>query len=249
MPVARAQKLVRPDTSFGPFRFVEAVAWLIVALACRIAGMNETPWWPLALSGDSIAVLLAFMAIARRAFKMFGRPAPSHDFTFDQEARLSLRVFGAMVIVMITATLLMALLGHASMAPYCLLGLDGMAFNGPTVFGRIWAAVIAALVLLLVLGADRNSGKISIRATIRGAIHHGVRFGAAVAVLVVFYIALGSIQGLVRSDIWGFWPITASSQYAKNLIYFMFTLGFAVIRLWATLLILTYGLKPSPKTR
>jgi hypothetical protein len=40
MPIARAQKLIRPDTSFGPFRFVDAVPWLIVALACRIVGAD-----------------------------------------------------------------------------------------------------------------------------------------------------------------------------------------------------------------
>jgi hypothetical protein len=245
MPTARAQRLVRPDTSFGPFRYIEAVAWLIVALACRVAGTNETPWWPLALCGDSIAVLMAYMAVTRRVFEIYGRPARFLHLTFDRELRLSLRVFGFIVIVIIAATVSMAILGHASIAPYCLLGLDGMAFNGPTVFGRIWGAVIAALVLLLILGADRNSGKIRVGATLRSAVSHGVRFGAAVAVLVVFYIALGFVQGMVRNDVWDFWPITVSSQYAKNLIYFTFTLGFAMTRLWATLLILSYGLKPS----
>jgi hypothetical protein len=247
MPGAHAQKLIRPDTSFGPFRFVDAVPWLMVALACRIisADGSQLLLWLLGLCGTSIAVLLAFMAVARRVFEMFDRPAYLHDQSLDQEVQLSLRIFGCLAIVTIGATLLTAVLGQASIASYFLLGLDGMAFNGPTVFGRIWSAVVAAMVLLLVLGVDRDSGKISVASTLRGAIHHGVRFGAAVVVLVAVYVALGSVQGWVRNEIWGFWPIAAAGQYTKNLIYFMFTLGFAVARLWATVLILTYGLKQS----
>jgi|GraSoiStandDraft_28_1057319.scaffolds.fasta_scaffold249352_2 hypothetical protein len=249
MPVARAQKPDRADTSFGPFRFVEAVPWLMVALAFRIAGMNETPWWPLALAGESIAVLLAFIAIARRVFEMFGHPARFHDRTFGQQLRLSLRLFGAIVLVMVAATALMAVFGHAPMASYCLLGVDGMAFSGPTVFGRIWGAVVAALVLLLMLGVNSDSGKINIGATLRGAIDHGARFGAAVVIVIVFYMALGLLQGAVRNNVWGFWPITVSSPNTRNLIYFVLTLGFAALRLWVALLVLASGLKTFRRPR
>jgi hypothetical protein len=246
MPAARAQRLVGSKSSFGPFRFVAALPWLMVALAFRIAGMNETRWWPLALAGESIAILLAFMTIARRVFEMFGRPSPFHGLTFGQEVKLSLRLFGAIALVMVAATMLMALLGHAPIASYCLMGVDGMAFNGPTVFGRVWGAVVAALALLLMLGVNSRSGKISIGATLRGVIDHGARFGAATAFVIIFYMELGLIQGAVRNDIWGFWPITVASQNARNLVYFILTLGFAVVRLWIALLVLASGLKPFP---
>jgi hypothetical protein len=49
----------------------------------------------------------------------------------------------------------------------------------------------------------------------------------------------------VRSAIWNFWQISDASQFVKNLVYFVFIFGFAMLRLWMTLLILTIGLKQS----
>ena len=36
-----------------------------------------------------------------------------------------------------------------------------------------------------------------------------------------------------------------AGQFIKNLIYFVFIFSFAMLRLWMTLLILTFGLKQS----
>jgi hypothetical protein len=40
MTVSLARRLVGPDISFGPFRFVEAVPWLLLAETFRIVGAN-----------------------------------------------------------------------------------------------------------------------------------------------------------------------------------------------------------------
>jgi hypothetical protein len=246
MPIARSQQLVRPNISFGPFRFVEAVPWLMVALACRIVGPEDKPLLDLlALCGTCVAVLMAFMAVARRVFEIFDRPSHLDGLPLDKELRLALRIFGRIVAVMVAATLLMHNFGNASVAPYFMLGLDSMAFNQSSISGKVWSACIAALVLLLILGIDRDTGKLSFASAFRGLTNHGVRYGAAAAVLAAFYVALGPIQILVLNGFWGSSIVAASSQPTKNLIYFTVTLGFAAIRLWATLLILTYGLKPS----
>jgi hypothetical protein len=50
---------------------------------------------------------------------------------------------------------------------------------------------------------------------------------------------------LVRSLIWNFWQTSEASQFVKNLIYFVFIFSFAMLRLWMSLAILTYGLKQS----
>jgi hypothetical protein len=73
----------------------------------------------------------------------------------------------------------------------------------------------------------------------------GLWIGGAAAVLGVVYLGLGLGQGFVRSAIWNFWQVSSASQFIKNLIYFVFIFGFAMLRLWITLLILTYGLKQS----
>ena len=49
----------------------------------------------------------------------------------------------------------------------------------------------------------------------------------------------------MRSAIWTFWQTSEASQFIKNLIYFVFIFGFAMLRLWMTLLILTFGLRQS----
>ena len=64
-------------------------------------------------------------------------------------------------------------------------------------------------------------------------------------VLGLVYLCLGLGQGWVRGAIWNFWQVSSSSQFIKNLIYFIFIFSFAMLRLWITLLILTYGLKQS----
>jgi hypothetical protein len=63
--------------------------------------------------------------------------------------------------------------------------------------------------------------------------------------LAVTYLGLSFGQGLVRSLIWNFWQTSEASQFVKNLIYFVFIFSFAMLRLWMSLAILTYGLKQS----
>jgi len=124
-------------------------------------------------------------------------------------------------------------------------GLDGMAFDQWTDIGKFWSAVIAALVLLMIVDAERNHGQVSFMRAVREFARRSVWIGGAAVVLGVAYLGLGLGQGLVRSAIWNFWQVSSASQFIKNLIYFVFIFGFAMLRLWITLLILTYGLKQS----
>ena len=93
--------------------------------------------------------------------------------------------------------------------------------------------------------AERNGGRISFFAAAGEFGRRGIWIGAAVAVLGGVYVALGFGQDLVRSAIWNFWQTSSSRQFIKNLIYFVFIFSFAMLRLWLTLLILTWGLKQS----
>ena len=69
--------------------------------------------------------------------------------------------------------------------------------------------------------------------------------GCAAVVLGVAYIGLGIVQGSARGIIWNFWHTSDASQFIKNLVFFVFIFSFAMLRLWMTLLILTFGLKQS----
>jgi len=245
MAIARAQRLSRPDVSYGPFRFFEAVPWLLLAETFRIVGANVSlllGW--LALIPECIFVLMAFNAVARRAFPLFERPAPLQRISLGEELRLSLRIFWRVAVVLYVAAFLAGCLGLSSDAPYFMWGLAGVAFNQLSFVGRAWAAVIAALILLLMLDIDRT-GKPALSSALRGLAEHGIRFGATVAALAVFYIGWGVIQILLFNAIWSTPALGAADPRTKGLIFIVVTFVFAFVRLWATLLILTSGLKQS----
>ena len=95
------------------------------------------------------------------------------------------------------------------------------------------------------VGAERNQGQINLFDAAGDFARRGLWVGAAVMVLGLAYLGLGLGQGLVRSAIWNFWQTSSASPLIKNLTYFVFIFSFAMLRLWVTLLILTYGLKQS----
>jgi len=68
---------------------------------------------------------------------------------------------------------------------------------------------------------------------------------AAIAVLTLGNLALGFVQDAVRDVLLDFWRHSPINQLLKNLIYFVFIFSFAMLRLWMTLLVLTFGLKQS----
>jgi hypothetical protein len=101
------------------------------------------------------------------------------------------------------------------------------------------------LVLLILVGAERNRGRVALFAALREFARRWYWLGGAMVVLGIAYLGLGLVQGFVRSVIWNFWQTSDAGQFIKNLIYFVFIFSFAMLRLWMTLLILTYGLKQS----
>ena len=120
-----------------------------------------------------------------------------------------------------------------------------MAFDQYTALGKFWSAFIAALVLLMLVGAERNRGRVGLFAALGEFARRWYWLGCAVIALGVAYLGLGLVEGFVRSAIRAFWQTSDASQFIKNLIYFVFIFSFAMLRLWMTLLILTCGLKRS----
>ena len=243
MPITRAQRLTRPETSYAPFRFFEAVPWLLLAEAFRIVGASTPPLLTLlALIFECIGVLMAFNAVARRAFPLFALPVPLEGLTVGDEIRLSLRIFWRVTAVIIVGTVLATWAGLEADAPYFVWGLTGMAFNQLSYIGRLWAAVIAVLVLAMLLDADRT-GRPTLVSSVRRLGEHGVRFGAHIAALAIFYVGWGTIQILLFNAIWRTPALGGADPRTKGLIFFAVTFVFAFVRLWATLLILASGLK------
>ncbi|MCP1971622.1 hypothetical protein [Bradyrhizobium elkanii] len=249
MTVALRQQLslrkTRPETSFGPFRPLPALPWLVMATAIRIVGFGKPGLIVPALVLADVCVLLAFFATARDSIQAAGGQSSLGELTLGEQIKLSLSILWRIVLVIIIATLATAAIGFSSFAPHLLWGLDGMAFDQGADLGRFWSAAIAALVLLIIVNAESNGGRVALFAAVKDLGRHALWLGAAVLLLGVINVALGYGQGLVRTAIWHFWQISMVGQPLKNLIYVVFIFSFAMLRLWITLSILTFGLKQS----
>ena len=66
----RREHLTRPNTSFGPFRFLEALPWLVLAAAMRVLAYGGGPVALPAIIVANISVLLAFVLVAQRSIEL-----------------------------------------------------------------------------------------------------------------------------------------------------------------------------------
>lgn len=247
MTIALRKQLQRPlpQVSFGPFRFLEALPWLVMAAAMRVIAFGGGVVAFPALVIASIAVLHAFLVVAQRSIELAGGQTNLGALDFTEQFRLSKAVLGRIALLMFAVSCALLAAGFKTFAPNMMDGIDGMAFDQWTDIGKFWSATIAALILLMVVGAEQNNGQVTFFKAAGEFVRRGLWIGTAVIVVGVVYIGLGLGQGWVRSAIWNFWQISSASQFIKNLIYFVFIFSFAMLRLWVTLLILTFGLKQS----
>jgi hypothetical protein len=234
-----------PQVSFGPFRFLESLPWLAMAAAMRVIAFGGGAVAFPAIIVAAIAVLHAFLVVAQRAIEFNGGQSSLGELDFAEQLRLSRTVVRQIALLIFATVCVLLAAGCTSLAPDMLFGLDGMAFDQGSNIGKFWSAFIAALILLMLVDAEHNQGKVSVFRAIKEFARRSIWMGAAVLVLGVVYFGLGFGQGVVRNAIWHFWQVFSASQFIKNLIYFVFIFGFAMLRLWITLMILTYGLKQS----
>ncbi|QIP04379.2 hypothetical protein [Bradyrhizobium symbiodeficiens] len=234
----------RPETSFGPFKLLHALPWLILAAAMRVIAFGGGAVALPAIIVADISVLLAFFATARQSIEAAGGQSSLGTLTLGEQFKLSFSILWRIMLVMIAAALSGAAIGYEA-SYHLMAGLDGMAFDQFTHPGRFWSAWIAALVLLMIVRAERNDGKVDLFAAIGEFARRGLWLGAAVIVLGAVNVALAYGQEAVRIAIWNFWQTSSATQFTKNLIYFVFIFSFAMLRLWITLTILTLGLRQS----
>lgn len=241
----RHEKLSRPNVTFGPFRFLEALPWLILAAAMRVVAYGGGPAALPAIIVASISILLAFVLVAQRSIELAEGQTGLGSLTLLEQFRLARGILGRIFLLMAVMALVIHFAGYTAAAPNMMLGLDGMAFDQFTTFGKFWSAAVAVLVLLMVIGADANNGTVGFFSAVDELGRRLVWIGAAVVVLGGIYIGLGLVQGEVRHAIWIYGQTAPHGHFVKNLIFFVFIFSFAMLRLWITLLVLTYGLKQS----
>jgi hypothetical protein len=241
----RLQQHTLPNVSFGPFRFLEAMPWLVLAASMRVIAFNNAFIAIPAIGFASIAVLHAFLVVTQRSIELAQGQTSLGALTFSEQSRLTRAILWRIALLMIAATMAVSLAGFTGFAPHLLTGLDGMAFDQGTSLGKFWSALVAAIVLLMVVGAEQNRGRVAFWKAVDELARRSLWLGAAVVVLGVLYLGLGLGQGLIRNALWQFYQTSALHPLIKNLIYFVFIFGFATLRLWVTLLVLTWALRQS----
>jgi hypothetical protein len=218
-----------PRISFAPFRLLHVLPWLVVAAASRVVASGGTPAGMLATLVATLATMHAFVLTTR----------------FGEQLKLSLSTLWRIVLLLLVVALLLQFFEFPTLASNTLLGIDGMAFDQITSVGKFWSATIAALVLVMIVSAEQSGGKVTFFRAVAQLAWRWPWLGHAVLVLGIIYLGLGFAQGLVRDAIWQFWQTSETSPFTKNLVYFVFIFSFAMLRLWATLLTLTFALKQS----
>jgi len=234
-----------PQTQFGPFRLLLALPWLVLAAAMRVIAFGGGAVALPAIIVANLAVLQAFLATATHSIEAEGGQTGLGDLDYLEQFNLMRTVLWRIVGLMLAATLALSALGFDKSAPSMMFGIEGMAFDQLTVLGKFWSSFVAALILLILVGAERNNGKVALFIAFGEFARRWYWLGGAALVLAIAYLGLGVVQGFARDAIWNFWQTSDASQFIKNLIYFVFIFGFGMLRLWMTLLILTYGLKLS----
>lgn len=230
--------------SYAPFRFMEAVPWLMLASALRLVGYSNRS---LAISCDvlsSIAIFLAFLLAARRMIEFADGKTQLGKLDFEQQIWLAGRVLWRIGLLILVMTFVVTWLGAFESGSHMLLGFDGIAFDQHTRLGMVWSSVLAGIVLLMVVTAGDARA-----ATLLGALKELARRARwmlpAIAAVAAFQFALNYGQGGARWLVWAYWRTSADPENIKSLVYFAFIFGFATIRLWGTLVILTLALRES----
>jgi len=242
--VASVRPIVLPNVSFGPYRLMEAVPWLMFATAMRIFESSNWGQWLVAAGLANLSIFLAFLLAARRMVEFTNGKTGLGRLDFRAQLTLARIVLIPIFAFVVVGSIVVFRLGARWTGMYFLLGFDGIAFDQYTYPCMAWSAFLAALLLLTVLKAE-STGSVGLFSIF---IEFGQRAACMVPAIVAVTIAdigLNAIQGAVRHLVVVFWHTSALPLTAKNLVYFLFIFSFASVRLWLTLAILTFALRDS----
>ena len=222
--------------------FLEAVPWLMLASAMRFYAYGAGGLG--ALIGMTIAMLcvfLAFLLAARRMIEWTGGQVQFGQWPIQDQLRVGRRILYRVVALLAAAAAMAWLLGFKVLAPNLLMGFDGIAFDQFTTAGMVWSSFLAAMVYLMLLDAEA-CGKPSLLRAFNALARYWRWLVPAIVLVALMQIALSFVQGQGRYLLWLAWHQTGPVAPMK-FVYFGFVFGFATVRLWLTLAILTYALR------
>lgn len=230
--------------AFRPRLLLETVPWLMLAAALRVViwhrGLAAYP----AEIGANTAIFIALLICARRMIEFTDGATQLGYLGLRDQLALAYRVLHPVGLLIVGLYIGLSLIGARTLAPSFYFGFDGIAFDQFSNLGRLWSAVVATIILLMVLRHEHGR-----QPSMLGALRElGARWKyllAGILVAALFQILLSPVQGQVRWWVYLFWTGTEAPETLKAAIYFTFIFGFATLRLWGTLAILIFALRES----
>ena len=230
--------------TFRPALLLETVPWLMLAAALRVVVYNGGLAAFQAGIGANAAIFIALLLCARRMIEFTDGTTQLGYLSLHDQLALAYRILHPVGLLIVGVYIGLASIGARTLAPQFYFGFDGIAFDQHCNLGRLWSAVIAAIVLLMVLNHE-HSRKPSIFGALRELAARWKFLLAGIVAAALFQVLLSPVQGLVRWWIYVFWTGTAAPEALKGAIYFTFIFGFATLRLWGTVAILIFALRES----
>jgi hypothetical protein len=241
-----AQQSARPG-AFRPGLLLETVPWLMLAAALRVViwhrGLAAYP----AEIGANAAIFLALLLCARRMIEFTDGTTQLGYLSLRDQLALSYRVLHPVGLLIAGLYVGLSLIGARTLAPSFYFGFDGIAFDQYSNLGRLWSAVVATVILLMVLRHEQGQ-RPSLPGALRELAARWKYLVAGILAAALFQILLSPVQGVVRWWVYLFWNGTAAPDLLKAAVYFTFIFGFATLRLWGTLAILIFALRESHRS-
>ena len=242
--VAAARPLVFPSVSFGPFRLLEAIPWLMLASSMRFLAYGNALLAGPALVVANVALLLAFVIVVWRMVLISDGRSELGLLGFSQQVSMARRVLPQVLLLLIAASLVLGLVPAVAEPAQLMFGFDGIAFDQATHLGRLWSAFVAALVLLMVLQVD-EAMKPSLLTAARQFAARARWLVPAVLLVAGLSMLMHPLQGWGRGLVKLLWLQEGIPTPVKSGIYFCFVFLFATARLWLTVAVLVLALRQS----
>jgi hypothetical protein len=230
--------------AFRPALLLETVPWLMLAAALRVVVYNGGPAAIPAAVAANAAIFIALLPCARRMIELTDGATQLGYLSLRDQFVLAYRVLHPVGLLVVGLYTGLALIGARTLAPSFYFGFDGIAFDQHSNLGRLWSAVVATIVLLMVVRHEQGQ-RPSIPGALRELAARWKYLLAGIAVAALFQILLSPVQGLVRWWVYLFWTGTSAPYGLKAAVYFTFIFGFATLRLWGTVGILIFALRES----
>jgi hypothetical protein len=190
------------------------------------------------------AIFIALLLCARRMVEFTGGTTQLGYLSLRDQLILAYRVLHPVGLLIVGLYIGLSLIGARTLAPSFYFGFDGIAFDQYSNLGRLWSAVVATVILLVVVRYEHGQ-QLSLLGGMREFAARWKYLLAGIVAAALFQILLSPVQGLVRWWIYLFWTGTEAPEALKGAVYFTFIFGFATIRLWGTVAILIFALRES----